>query len=89
MRRRGFITILAGAAGWPLAGRGQQPERVRRIGALMLWSENDPLERKSRTAFERAPGRFGWVEGKNTGSTTASPQAIRLSSRPTLPNWLV
>jgi len=32
---------------------------------LMLWSKTDPLEQKSRTAFEQALGRFGWVEGKN------------------------
>lgn len=50
---------------WPLAGRAQQPERMRRIGALMLWREIDPFSQKSRTAFEQALGRSGWVEGKN------------------------
>ena len=38
---------------------------MRRIGALMLWSENDPYSQKSRTAFEQALGRFGWIAGKN------------------------
>ena len=65
MRRRGFITVLAGAAIWPLAGHPQQPERMRRIGVLMLWSENDPFSQKSRNAFEQGLVRSAWIEGKN------------------------
>jgi hypothetical protein len=37
LRRRAFITVLAGAAAWPLAGHAQQAEQMRRIDALMLW----------------------------------------------------
>ena len=42
MRRRGFIAVLGAAAAWPLAGHAQQPERMRRVGVLMAFSENDP-----------------------------------------------
>ena len=65
MRRREFIAVLAGAAVCPLAGNAQQPERMRRIGVLMPWAENDQLARTSVTAFAQALERFGWVEGKN------------------------
>jgi putative ABC transport system substrate-binding protein len=63
--RRGFITVLAGAATRPFAEHAQQPERIRRVGVLLLWPENDFMARASVTAFEQALGRFGWIEGKN------------------------
>jgi putative ABC transport system substrate-binding protein len=63
--RRAFIAVLGGAAVWPLAGHAQQPERVRHVGWLMPWSENDPLAQASVTAFAEALQRFGWVESKN------------------------
>jgi putative ABC transport system substrate-binding protein len=65
VKRRRFIAVLGGAAAWPLAGNAQQPERMRRIGVLLGFPENDPFTRAIVTAFAGALARLGWVEGKN------------------------
>jgi putative ABC transport system substrate-binding protein len=65
MRRRELITLLGGAAAWPMAARAQQGERVRRIGILLGITEND-LETQSRVAaFRRGLRDHGWIEGRN------------------------
>jgi putative ABC transport system substrate-binding protein len=66
MKRREFITLLGGAAAWPLAARAQQGNRVRRIGVLMPWDENDPVFAKPYLpAFTQGLADLGWTVGRN------------------------
>ena len=65
MKRRQFITLLGGAAAWPLAARAQQGDRVRRIGVLLGRDENDPLAKSEVSAFMQALADLGWTVGRN------------------------
>src|SRR6516164_8869546 len=65
MKRREFITLLSGAATWPLAASAQQGNRVRRIGVLMPYDENDPEGKRRLSAFTRALADLGWTDGRN------------------------
>jgi putative tryptophan/tyrosine transport system substrate-binding protein len=65
MRRREFITLLGGAAAWPIAARAQQGERIRRIGVLMPHDENDPVAKTRISAFTQALADLGWTDGRN------------------------
>jgi putative ABC transport system substrate-binding protein len=66
MRRREFVTVLGGAAAWPLAARGQQGDRVRRIGVLIGGrDENDPEQKRRLSAFTQALADLGWTDGRN------------------------
>ena len=65
MRRREFITLLGGAAAWPLAARAQQPAQIRRIGMLIGYAENDPETRARLAAFRQALEQLGWKEGRS------------------------
>jgi putative ABC transport system substrate-binding protein len=60
IRRRDFITLLGGAAAWPLAARAQQRDRVRRIGVLMGGDDNGRV-----SAFTQALAALGWTDGRN------------------------
>ena len=63
--RRDFITLLGGAAAWPLAAMAQQRERMRRIGVLMPLDENDLLTKAYLSAFTQALADLGWADGRN------------------------
>ena len=65
MRRRQFITLLGGAAAWPLAARAQQDRRVRWIGVLMIFPDTDKIGSGNATAFEEGLAALGWNVGRN------------------------
>ena len=64
--RREFITLLGGAAAWPLAARAQQDTGVRRVGVLMgPFDENDPEGKLRYSALTQALSDLGWTDGQN------------------------
>ena len=63
MRRREFVTLVGGAAAWPLVARAQQAERVRQIGVLMAFA--GPVAQSNFKAFQGALTKLGWAEGTN------------------------
>ena len=65
MKRREFITLIGGAAAWPLAARAQQRERMRRIGVLLSAVEGDPTGLEYVTAFAQGLAELGWTVGRN------------------------
>ena len=65
MGRRDFITLLCGAAAWPLAARAQQSDRMRRIAVLMNNAEDDPEGQARAAALRQGLQALGWTEGKN------------------------
>jgi putative ABC transport system substrate-binding protein len=65
MRRREFITLIGGAAVWPLTAHAQQPDRMKRIGVLMAIEADDSLRASYVGALLEGLKTFGWVEGRN------------------------
>ena len=67
LKRRDFITLVGGAAAtaWPLAGRAQQPGRMRRIAVLTTFSDNDALAQGWLAAFRKGLEELGWREWRN------------------------
>jgi ABC-type uncharacterized transport system substrate-binding protein len=65
VNRRSFITLLGGAAAWPLAARAQQAGRVRRVGVLSNIAESDLEAQSMVAAFDQTLQDLGWVDGRN------------------------
>src|SRR5215468_1867535 len=64
MKRREFISLLGGAAAWPLAVHAQT-KQMRRIGVLMGLVAGDPEAQSRVVAFENGLRELGWVKGRN------------------------
>ena len=65
LKRREFITLIGGAAAWPLAASAQQSDQVRRIGMLLALAEDDPETKARLAAFRQGLEKRGWSEGRN------------------------
>src|SRR5438552_16245581 len=59
MRRRNFITLLGGAAAWPVAARAQQGERIRRVAVLA------PVRNPAFDIFRAQLQQLGYSEGRD------------------------
>ena len=82
LKRRSFFTLLGGATAWPIVGRAQQPERMRRVGALMGY----PEAQSELASFLQELQKLGWVEGRNFRIDTrwgipADPDSMHRSAR--------
>jgi hypothetical protein len=65
MRRREFITLIGAAAAWPLAGRAQQGDQMRRVRVLIGIAANDPDAQTRLAAFVQNLQQLGWTDGRN------------------------
>jgi putative ABC transport system substrate-binding protein len=83
IRRREVITLLGGAAAWPLTARARQHERMRRIGVIFNLTPDDPEGQVRNAAFLQALQELGWTVGRNLQIdhrwTSADPDRIRKS----------
>jgi putative tryptophan/tyrosine transport system substrate-binding protein len=63
MKRRQFITLLGGAAAWPVAARAQQASKLPTIGFLADSAPSEPSQRTA--AFVQRLRDLGWIEGRS------------------------
>jgi putative tryptophan/tyrosine transport system substrate-binding protein len=85
VKRRDFISLVGGAATWPLAARAQQAERMRRVGILSGVGESDPDALARYGAFRRSLQQLGWIEGRNVRfdswfGSAGNPELVRKSA---------
>ena len=65
MKRREFITVVGGAAAWPVAAFAQQSERMLQVAVLHVLSENDFEARSWVDALKQGLAELGWNDGRN------------------------
>jgi hypothetical protein len=92
MKRREFITLLGGAAAWPLTARAEQSQRIRRVGVLMAVAESDADVRSGVAIFQQSLQELGWTDGRNLridyrwGDADAVPEFLKVRARPISPS---
>src|SRR5438105_4983516 len=66
MKRRGFISLLGGAAAaWPLAARAAKNDGVRRVGVIMGFAQDDEVWQAYLASFRQGLQELGWTDGRN------------------------
>ena len=65
LQRRELITLLGGAATWPLVAHAQPADGIRRIGVLLPPPEDDPEYQAFLATFREELRKLGWAEGSN------------------------
>jgi putative ABC transport system substrate-binding protein len=65
IKRREFIAGLGSTAARPVVARAQQADRMRRIGVLLPFNENDLAAKLRFSAFTQALADLGWTDGRN------------------------
>jgi hypothetical protein len=89
MRRRRFISLVCGAAAtWPLAARAQQPDRMRLVGVLMGYAENDQAALSEVAIFRGALAKLG-RNAAISASKFAGEPVMRISLEHLQRNWLI
>jgi putative ABC transport system substrate-binding protein len=63
MERRKFISLLGGAAAWPVTSWAQKAEGLRRVGVLMAYAEDNPLSQRMVAALRQGLTEAGWTLG--------------------------
>ena len=65
MNRRSLITLLGCSAAWPLAARAEKSDRVRRVGVIMGFAQNDEVWQAYLATFRQGLQELGWSNGRN------------------------
>ena len=88
MKRREFMTLLGGAATWPLAAGAQQRERMRRVGVILPATADDAEFQTWLGGFQQGLAQLGWIIGSNVRVDIrwATTNALKFANTPR--NWL-
>jgi hypothetical protein len=81
MRRRDFITLVSGAAGWPLAALAQQSGKIWRMGFIAHVHE------RFYDALFKGLQEFGYVEGQTSSLSADMQRAARSDSQNLQLRW--